>query len=410
MKIVVMKFGGTSVANVEKIKNVAQTVKNQTKSNKVVVVLSAMAGVTNHLQSLIDEVNFSKTNNFLPSKESDLVMTSGEQVTVGLLSMILNQQNIKSIPLLGWQIPIVTDSNYEKSKILNINNENIQHYLETYDVIVLAGFQGVNLEGKITSLGRGGSDTTAVAIAASLKAERCDIYTDVDGVYTADPNIEKSAKKIDKVAYEEMLEMSSMGAKVLQTRSVELAMKNNLTLQVLSSLTNKKGTYIVNEESLIEKEIVSGVSYSRNESKVTISGIPDKPGISAKIFGLMGSNNINVDMIVQNISQDGINANMTFTVPSKDLKLTKKIIENKVAEIRYKSLSVDSDIAKISVIGMGMMSQSGVAEKMFKTLANKEINILAISTSEIKISVLIKKKYTEDAIKSLHAVYKLDEK
>ena len=410
MKIVVMKFGGTSVANVEKIKNVAQTVKNQTKSNKVVVVLSAMAGVTNHLQSLIDEVNFSKTNNFLPSKESDLVMTSGEQVTVGLLSMILNQQNIKNIPLLGWQIPIITDSNYEKSKILNINNENIQHYLETYDVIVLAGFQGVNLEGKITSLGRGGSDTTAVAIAASLKAERCDIYTDVDGVYTTDPNIENSAKKIDKVAYEEMLEMSSMGAKVLQTRSVELAMKNNLTLQVLSSLTNKKGTYIVNEESLIEKEIVSGVSYSRNESKVTISGIPDKPGISAKIFGLMGSNNINVDMIVQNISQDGINANMTFTVPSKDLKLTKKIIENKVEEIRYKNLSVDSDIAKISVIGMGMMSQSGVAEKMFKTLANKEINILAISTSEIKISVLIKKKYTEDAIKSLHAVYKLDEK
>jgi len=410
MKIVVMKFGGTSVANVEKIKNVAQTVKNQTKSNKVVVVLSAMAGVTNHLQSLIDEVNFSKTNNFLPSKESDLVMTSGEQVTVGLLSMILNQQNIKNIPLLGWQIPIITDSNYEKSKILNINNENIQHYLETYDVIVLAGFQGVNLEGKITSLGRGGSDTTAVAIAASLKAERCDIYTDVDGVYTADPNIENSAKKIDKVAYEEMLEMSSMGAKVLQTRSVELAMKNNLTLQVLSSLTNKKGTYIVNEESLIEKEIVSGVSYSKNESKVTISGIPDKPGISAKIFGLMGSNNINVDMIVQNISQDGINANMTFTVPSKDLKLTKKIIENKVEEIRYKNLSVDSDIAKISVIGMGMMSQSGVAEKMFKTLANKEINILAISTSEIKISVLIKKKYTEDAIKSLHAVYKLDEK
>ena len=410
MKIVVMKFGGTSVANVEKIKNVAQTIKNQTKNNKVVVVLSAMAGVTNHLQSLIDEVNFSKTNNALPSKESDLVMTSGEQVTVGLLSMILNQHNIKSIPLLGWQVPIVTDSNYEKSKILNINNENIQHYLKTYDVIVLAGFQGVNLKGKITSLGRGGSDTTAVAIAASLKAERCDIYTDVDGVYTTDPNIENSAKKIDKVAYEEMLEMSSMGAKVLQTRSVELAMKNNLTLQVLSSITNKKGTYIVNEESLIEKEIVSGVSYSKNESKITISGIPDKPGISAKIFGLMASNNINVDMIVQNISQDGINANMTFTVPSKELKLTKKIIENKVHEIRYTSLSTDSNIAKISVIGMGMMSQSGVAEKMFKTLANKEINILAISTSEIKISVLIKKQYTYEAVKSLHTVYKLNEK
>jgi aspartate kinase len=309
--------------------------------------------------------------------------------------------------LLGWQIPIITDSNYDKSRILNINNENIFDYFKTHDVIVLAGFQGVNTDGKITSLGRGGSDTTAVAIASSLKADRCDIYTDVEGVYTTDPNVEDSAKKIDKVAYEEMLEMSSMGAKVLQTRSVELAMKNNITLQVLSSLTNKEGTYIVNEESLIEKEIVSGVSYSINESKITISGIPDKPGISAKIFGLMANKNINVDMIVQNISQDGISANMTFTVPSKDLELAKKIIESKNQEIEYTSLSTDINIAKISVIGMGMMSQSGVAEKMFKTLADQKINILAISTSEIKISVLIDKKYAELAIKSLHSVYKL---
>lgn len=417
MKIVVMKFGGTSVASVKKIKNVAKIVRGQTKNHKVVVVLSAMAGVTNELQSFIDEANlpidgdfFIKSSKISPTTESDLVMTSGEQVTVGLLSMILNNLNIKSVPLLGWQIPIITDSNYEKSKILNINNENIYDYFKNYDVIVLAGFQGVNIEGKITSLGRGGSDTTAVAIAASLKAKRCDIYTDVEGVYTTDPNIENSAKKIDKVAYEEMLEMSSTGAKVLQTRSVELAMKNNLTLQVLSSLVNKKGTYIVNEDELIEKEIVSGVSYSINESKITISGIPDKPGISAKIFGLMASNNINVDMIVQNISQDGISANMTFTVPSRDLELAKKIIKQKELEIRYLNLSTDSNIAKISVIGMGMMSQSGVAEKMFKALADKEINILAISTSEIKISVLIEKKYTDEAVKTLHGVYKLADK
>ena len=407
MKIVVMKFGGTSVANVDKIRKVSKTVINQLKNNKVVVVLSAMAGVTNQLQSYIEEIN-SSNNNFIPSSESDLIMTSGEQVTVGILSMILNQQNIKSVALLGWQIPIVTDMNYKKSKILNINNENLEKYFKIYDVIVLAGFQGVNIEGKITALGRGGSDTTAVAIAASLNAERCDIYTDVEGVYTTDPNIESSAKKIDKLAYEEMLEMSSTGAKVLQTRSVELAMKNNLTLQVLSSLINKKGTFIVNENDLIEKEIVSGVSYSKNESKITISGIPDKPGISAKIFGLMASNNINVDMIVQNISQDGINANMTFTVPSESLEFAKKIIKDRDQEIEYMNLSTDSDIAKISVIGMGMMSQSGVAEKMFNALAIKGINILAISTSEIKISVLIKQKYTEEAVKSLHNVYKLD--
>ena len=410
MKIVVMKFGGTSVADVAKIKKVAIKVQKQASNSKVVVVLSAMAGVTNQLQSYIDEVNLSGDKKNLASKETDLVMTSGEQVTIGLLSMILNQEYIKSIPLLGWQIPIITDSNYEKSKILNIDNENIYHYFKLYDVIVLAGFQGITTEGEITSLGRGGSDTTAVAIAASLKAERCDIYTDVDGVYTTDPNIDSSAKKIDKVAYEEMLEMSSTGAKVLQTRSVELAMKNNLTLQVLSSLNNKDGTYIVNEDKLIEKEIVSGVSYSKNESKVSISGIPDKPGISAKIFGLMSSNNINVDMIVQNISQDGVNANITFTVPSNDLDLAKTIIENKANDIKFTNLSTDSAIAKISVIGMGMMSQSGVAEKMFKTLANKKVNILAISTSEIKISVLIDKKYVSEAVKALHSVYKLDKK
>jgi len=404
MKIVVMKFGGTSVANLLKIKNVAKIVKENSQKNKIIVVLSAMSGVTNQLQSYVEEVSSE------PSRETDLVVTSGEQVTVGLLSMILNGQGIKSLPLLGWQVPIITDENHEKSRILNINNETIHHHFKSNDVIVLAGFQGISVNGEITSLGRGGSDTTAVAIASSLKAERCDIYTDVEGVYTADPNIEKNAKKINKVSYEEMLEMSSMGAKVLQTRSVELAMKNNLTLQVLSSLTNIEGTYIVNENKLIEKEIVSGVSYSKNESKITISGIPDKPGISAKIFGLMASNNINVDMIVQNISQDGVSANMTFTVLTKDVELANKTLEGNNNELNYSNLSTDSNIAKISVIGVGMMSQSGVAAKMFKTLADKQINILAISTSEIKISVLIDKKYTDLAVKTLHSVYKLDNK
>jgi len=401
MKIVVMKFGGTSVADINKIKNVALIINKNYKKYKLVIVLSAMAGVTNDLQKLIDQVDYPS------SKENDLVLTSGEQVTVGLLSMVLNKMKIKSIPLLGWQVPIITDSSYEKAKILNINKDNILKYLVEYDVVVLAGFQGINTEGKITSIGRGGSDTTAVAIASSLNAERCDIFSDVDGVYSSDPTIVKNAKKIDKISYEEMLEMSSMGAKVLHTRSVELAMKNNLTLQVLSSLTNQEGTFIVNEKKLIEKEVVSGVSYSKDESKITISGIPDKPGIAAKIFRILSRNNINIDMIVQNISQDGISANLTFTVLNKDMKISKNLLEKNSEKILYKQLSTDSEVAKISVIGMGMMSQSGVAEKMFQTLADQKINILAISTSEIKISVLIEEKYTNNAVNSLHSAYRL---
>ena len=401
MNIIVMKFGGTSVGNISKIKNVAKIVAKEIKKYKIIVVLSAMGGVTNKLQKYIEEIG----SNF--ASENDLILTSGEQVSVGLLSAILKKKGIRSLPLLGWQVPIVTDNNFEKAKILNINKKNIKSYFKKNDVIVLAGFQGVNLEGNITSLGRGGSDTTAVAIAAAMDAKRCDIFTDVDGVFSTDPNVESKAKKIDKLSFEEMLEMASMGAKVLQTRSVELAMKNNLTLQVLSSLRNKKGTFIIDEKNLIEKEIVSGVSYSKNEAKITISGIPDKPGISAKIFGIMSENNINVDMIVQNISQDGIFANITFTVSLKDLEFASDLLKKRSKTLNFKSLSADNKVAKISVIGMGMMSQSGVAEKMFKTLALNSINILAISTSEIKISVLIKKKYTELAVKSLHKVYKL---
>ncbi len=401
MNTIVMKFGGTSVAGIEKINNIAGIVSKELKKNKIIVVLSAMAGETNKLQGYLNQ--FKSSN----SIESDLVLTSGEQVTIGLLSAALKNLGIKSIPLLGWQIPIITDENFEKAKILKIDRKRISEYFKDNDVIVLAGFQGINLNGNITSLGRGGSDTTAVAIASAIKAERCDIYTDVDGVYTTDPNIEKKAKKINKVSYEEMLEMSSTGAKVLHTRSVELAMKNNLTLQVLSSLTKKVGTFVVSEKELIEKEIVSGVSYSKNEAKVTISGILDKPGISAKIFSLMNENNINVDMIVQNISQDGVSANITFTVNQKDCDLANTVLDQSKDILNYRSISSDKNVAKISVIGMGMMSQSGVAEKMFKTLAHNQINILAISTSEIKISVLIDKKHTNIAVKSLHEVYNL---
>ena len=401
MKLVVMKFGGTSVGSIDKINNVANIVEKQLNDKKLIVVLSAMSGVTNKMQEYIDEI---ESNEII---ENDLILTSGEAVSVGLLSAILKKRNIKSIPLLGWQIPIITDSNHQKAKILNIDKVRIDQYLKDYDVIVVAGFQGVDIDGNITSLGRGGSDTTAVAVAAAVDADRCDIYTDVDGVYTTDPNLEPKAKKINKLAFEEMLEMSSTGAKVLHTRSVELAMKNNLNLQVLSSITKQSGTLVVDENKLIEKEIVSGVSYSNNESKLTLSGIADKPGISATIFGLLANNNINVDMIVQNTSQDGVTANITFTVPNSEIHNAKKLLEENQNLIDFKSIETDTNISKISVIGMGMMSQSGVAKKMFTTLADNSINILAISTSEIKISVLIDKKFTKIAVKSLHEAYNL---
>ncbi len=401
MKLIVMKFGGTSVGSIDKINNVANIVEKQLNDKKLIVVLSAMSGVTNKMQEYIDEI---ESNEII---ENDLILTSGEAVSVGLLSAILKKRNIKSIPLLGWQIPIITDSNHQKAKILNIDKVRIDKYLHDYDVLVVAGFQGIDIDGKITSLGRGGSDTTAVAVASAVDADRCDIYTDVDGVYSTDPNLEPKAKKINKLAFEEMLEMSSTGAKVLHTRSVELAMKNNLTLQVLSSITNQSGTLVVDENKLIEKEIVSGVSFSNNESKLTLSGIADKPGISATIFGLLANNYINVDMIVQNTSQDGVTANITFTVPNSEIHNAKKILEENQNLIDFKSIESDSNISKISVIGMGMMSQSGVAKKMFTTLADNSINILAISTSEIKISVLINKKFTKIAVKSLHEAYNL---
>ena len=401
MKLIVMKFGGTSVGDLKKISNVANIVKKNLKGSKLIVVLSAMAGETNKMQNYLDTIKSEE------KIENDLVLTAGENVTIGILSAILRKRKINSLPLLGWQIPILTDNNHENAKILNIDKKRINKFLKKYDVLVIAGFQGISLDGHITSLGRGGSDTTAVAIASAINADRCDIYTDVDGVYSTDPNVVGDAKKISKLAFEEMLEMASTGAKVLHTRSVELAMKNNLVLQVLSSITKKTGTLIVDDKKLIEKEIVSGLSYTKNDSMITISGIQDKPGISARIFGLLASENINVDMIVQNISQDGLSANITFTVPNRDINSVKSILNKNIKKINFRSLKTNNKISKISVIGMGMMSQSGVAQKMFKTLANNNINILAISTSEIKISVLIDEKYTNVAIKSLHKSYNL---
>ena len=401
MKLIVMKFGGTSVGDLKKISNVANIVKKNLKGSKLIVVLSAMAGETNKMQNYLDTIKSEE------KIENDLVLTAGENVTIGILSAILRKRKINSLPLLGWQIPILTDNNHENAKILNIDKKRINKFLKKYDVLVIAGFQGISLDGHITSLGRGGSDTTAVAIASAINADRCDIYTDVDGVYSTDPNIVSDAKKISKLAFEEMLEMASTGAKVLHTRSVELAMKNNLVLQVLSSITKKTGTLIVDDKKLIEKEIVSGLSYTKNDSMITISGIQDKPGISARIFGLLASENINVDMIVQNISQDGLSANITFTVPNRDINSVKSILNKNIKKINFRSLRTNKKISKISVIGMGMMSQSGVAQKTFKTLANNNINILAISTSEIKISVLIDEKYTNVAIESLHKSYNL---
>jgi len=408
MSTLVLKFGGTSVASTELIKSAAKIVKKEyDNGHNIAVVVSAMAGTTNNLINYVNDFHSSKSDTGEFNAEYDVVVSSGEQVTSGLMSLALNEIGVPATSWLGWQLPIITNGPHRNANIRKIIPDKINECFKERKVSVLAGFQGLSSDSRITTIGRGGSDNTAVFLASSLKADRCDIYTDVDGVYTTDPNIDQNAKKISKMSYEEMLEMASTGSKVLHTRSVELAMKNNLTLQVLSSLTKETGTFIVDEKELIEKEIVSGVSYSKNEAKVTISGILDKPGISAKIFSLMSENNINVDMIVQNISQDGISANITFTISQKDFDITKSVIEKNRNSLKYKSLSLDKNVAKISVIGMGMMSQAGVAEKMFKTLAKNEINILAISTSEIKISVLIEEKHTNIAVKSLHEAYNL---
>lgn len=404
MARIVQKFGGTSVANTDRIKAVALRVKKEVDAgNQVAVVLSAMSGETNKLVDFVTTMS-----KLYDAREYDAVVATGEQVTVGLLALALQDLGIPARSWLGWQIPIHTSGVHGKARIEAIETEHLEVRLSRGEVCVVAGFQGLGPDNRITTLGRGGSDTSAVALAAALGADRCDIYTDVDGVYTTDPRITPKARKIDKITYEEMLEMASVGAKVLQTRSVELAMKQKVRVQVLSSYSDEPGTLVVDEDEIVEHELVSGVAYSRDEAKVTLVGVPDQPGIAAMIFGPLAENGINVDMIVQNVSQDGSSTDLTFTVPKADLDRTIATVEGQKNELNYKTLQADKSVAKVSVIGVGMRSNAGVAQRMFTALAEKGINIQVISTSEIKVSVLIAEEYTELAVRALHTAYGLD--
>jgi aspartate kinase len=407
MSRIVMKFGGTSVGSVDRINHVSSIVKSEFDlGNQVVVVLSAMAGETDKLISLTKDLS----DNFLAS-EYDVVISSGEQVSAGALSGLLNSQGVKAQSRLGWQIPIVTSGDHKSSRIEAIHSKDLINLLESNVVVIIPGFQGINSEGRITTLGRGGSDTSAVAIAAAIDADFCDIYTDVDGVYTSDPNKVPTAKRLDKISYEEMLEMASLGAKVLQTRSVETAMNNDVVLRVLSSFSDlgedKKGTLVCSEDSIADKKIVTGVAASINDAKLTLTGIKDKPGVAADILGELADNGINVDMIVQNISGDRKTTDLTFTVPKDEFTKAKSLMENLSSNLSYKDLIVDSNIAKISIVGVGMRSNAGVASQMFRILSQNNINIDVISTSEIKISVLINKELTEKALNTLHDHFEL---
>ena len=407
MSRIVMKFGGTSVGSVDRINHVSSIVKSEFDlGNQVVVVLSAMAGETDKLINLTKDLS----DNFLAS-EYDVVISSGEQVSAGALSGLLNSQGVKAQSRLGWQIPIVTSGDHKSSRIEAIHSKELINLLESNVVVIIPGFQGINSEGRITTLGRGGSDTSAVAIAAAIDADFCDIYTDVDGVYTSDPNKVPTAKRLDKISYEEMLEMASLGAKVLQTRSVETAMNNDVVLRVLSSFSDlgedKKGTLVCSEDSIADKKIVTGVAASTNDAKLTLTGIKDKPGVAADILGELADNGINVDMIVQNISGDRKTTDLTFTVPKDEFTKAKSLMENLSSNLSYKDLIVDSNIAKISIVGVGMRSNAGVASRMFRILSQNNINIDVISTSEIKISVLINKELTEKALNTLHDHFEL---
>jgi aspartate kinase len=399
-----MKFGGTSVADTERIKAVAQRVKREVDGGaEVAVVVSAMAGATNQL------VDWTRAIAPLhDAREYDVVVAAGEQVTSGLTALALQELGVSARSWLGWQIPVHTDDAHGKARIQEIETAEIERRFADGQVAVVAGFQGFGPDKRVTTLGRGGSDTSAVALAAALKADRCDIFTDVDGVYTSDPRIVAKARKLDKITYEEMLEMASLGAKVLQIRSVEMAMKHGVRLQVLSSFNDNPGTLVVDEEEILEQEMVSGIAYSRDEAKITLTRVPDRPGVAAAIFGPLSDANINVDMIVQNVSQGGETTDLTFTVTKADLARAMKVLNDNHATLKFAELRPDSNVVKVSVIGVGMRSHAGVAQRMFKTLAEKGINIQVISTSEIKVSVLIAEEYTELAVRSLHTAYGLD--
>ena len=398
-----MKFGGTSVADLDCIRNVAQRVKKETaNNNQVVVFVSAMAGTTDQLVKWVEQI--SPLND---AREYDMVVSSGEQITAGLLALALQDSGVPARSWLGWQIPFKTNKMHGAARIDKIGTDEITKRLEEGTVCVIAGFQGISDDNRITTLGRGGTDTSAVALAAALNADRCDIYTDVEGVYTADPRIVPKAQKLDKITYEEMLELASLGAKILQTRSVAMAMSHKVRVQVLSSFTNKPGTMVVDEDEIVEKQIVSGITYAKDEAKVTLVGVHNTPGIASEVFILLADGNINVDMIIQNETQDGKKTDLTFTVAEKDLGKAQNILKS-ATNIHHEAIITDKNVAKISVIGVGMRSHAGVAASMFKTLADKRINIQVISTSEIKISVLIDAEYTELAVRALHTTYGLD--
>ena len=404
MARIVQKFGGTSVADIERIKVVAERVKAEVDAgNEVAVTVSAMANVTNQLVGYVDEVS-----SLYDAREYDVVVSTGEQVTSGLLALVLQQMGIDARSWMGWQVAIHTDSAHGKARIMEIEAGQLNEHMKKGQVPIVAGFQGIGPDNRVTTLGRGGTDTSAIALAAALDADRCDIYTDVDGVYTTDARIVPTARKLEKVTYEEMLEMASLGAKVLQTRAVVMAMKHNQRVQVLSSFSDQPGTLVVNEDEVVEQELVSGIAYSRDEAKITLVKVLDKPGVAAAIFGPLADASINVDMIVQNVSDDGQATDLTFTVTTNDLERAVSTIESNRDGLGYEALVNDSKVAKISVIGVGMRSHAGVAQRMFQTLAEKGINIQVISTSEIKVSVLIDEQYTELAMRALHSAYGLD--
>ena len=401
----VQKFGGTSVADIDRIRAAAVRVAAAVEAgNEVAVVVSAMAGTTDRLVEWTREIA-----PFHDAREYDVVVSSGEQATVGLMALALQAAGVDARSWLGWQVPILTDDVHGRARIGDIDPSELLNRMSQGQVPVVAGFQGLSSAGRITTLGRGGSDTSAVALAAALGADRCDIFTDVDGIYTTDPRIVAKARKLDKVTFEEMLEMASQGARVLQTRSVEMAMNHGIELQVLSSFVDVPGTFVVNEDVDVEQQVVSGIAYTRDEAKVTIVGVPDRPGIAASIFGPLAETSINVDLIVQNVSADGRQTDITFTVGQADYERALAIIRKAREQIGFSRVEGDPEVVKISVIGVGMRSHAGVAQKMFNALAEKGINIQVISTSEIKVSVLLAEEYTELALRSLHTAYGLDD-
>jgi len=404
MKRLVLKFGGTSVGTIEKIKKVANIIKKRlSEGNQIIVVVSAMSGVTDDLKAKSDSIS----KNF-DDKELDVLLASGEQASCSLLSGALIDLGIKARSWLGWQIPIITNMNHTSSQIIKIKTDEILNFISEKGVAVIAGFQGISKEMRITTLGRGGSDLSAVAVAKFFQTDSCEIYTDVEGVLTTDPSINEKAKKIEKISYEEMLEMASLGAKVMQPNAVQTSMIDNIPIHVRSTFSENSGTKIISENEIDRKKVVTGIAYSKGNAKVSIVGVVDKPGVAADVFEPIGKNNINIDMVIQNTSLDGKNANITFTIKQEDLNKTLGIIKKSKEKLNYNKITHDDKLAKISIIGAGMISESGVTHKMFRSLADEKINILAISTSEIKISVLIREELTQKAVKTLHETFGLN--